>query len=952
MALTVTLHLLVSGAWLDITRLDANTRVLTDDSGASSITITRGRGDDQGKIGPTTVGLRYLDRLNVLDGENPNSPYYHLIGPATPVRVTVDGNVRAEIELASLRTVNIPTSETTAVIEHEFDAAGQRMRLEGARKPLQSAATRRYRRENPWQWWAMEKGPGVQVLTIPSSLPFRDPTATVWRTDLQPLRATPAEAGGVENARTSGVVSGDTTTGPPGAAGAVNVSGGGQLQANFPLTGPSLGLTTLIVEGAFQFSSPVADLAAGQIVRLNLTSETTVGLFAQPASVAGPLVLEINSSSEIISESNDQTVPDDGSWHHVVMEFTRVTGITFDYSVFLDGTQYFAGTTTATALLDLTQFTLSPTGELGAVSQWAIWLDDYEPTTLLDGWTAISGFRGLTPDAVIERLLEEQGIETSSSESFALFNETISITALPAGPLMDQVDAAADCGQHVVIEKRDEYDQMDRFLRDSRYNRLPTATITYQQLVGDLVPVGDSYDGRIVNDYTAANGEGDEERYVIPDGDPLHWTTQAPPTGAGVRDQGGSFPVTASNLRQLAAWITHERSWRERRFVSLSVELSKVDSAYPDTGFSASEIAALRALDVGHVLAVDTTVAPAYVPYNELRLSVQGYVEVASKFLNTITFNLTPADIWEVDVTEFGPTAVIANVIDDNDTTVRAAPGDGPAVSDTENDFHISINGDPMTVTAQSTSTPAVAGTPGAAAYADNAAVVPALPTGITAGAGQLLLLWAARRGTTATFATPAGWSQITAQGAGYLFGKYHVTGDAAPTVTPSGGAAGTTIGAQIAAFSGLSMTLDKNGQVLLSANGVAGQENASAANIAFPTLTGRRASSAMFIFGKRDDDWTGVTPPAGYTEVGDSSSVSGNDMGMAWYFKADAGVEPSVAADSLVVAGGAAAVSAAMTLALRPLQVFTVTRNIAGVAIAHTPGQEIHIWRPGAVAL
>lgn len=944
--------MLVSAAWLDITRLDDNTRVLSTDEGAGGITITRGRGDEQGKIGPTTVDLTYLDRLNVLDGQNYLSPYYGLIGPSTPVRVTVDGNVRAEIELASLRTTNVPTSETTAILQHQFAAAGQQLRLAGARKPVQSATSRRYRAERPWQWWAMEKGPGVQITNLPSSITRRRPDVPEARTDLVSLRASPASVGALENARTSGVVSGDTTTGPPGAAGAVNLSGGGQLQATFPVPGLGVGLDVLIVEGAFQFATPVESGNVGQIVRLNLGGDITIGLFAQPIVDAGPLVFEIGSGGEFISQANAQVTPDDGSWHHVVMIFERASGTTFDYAVYYDGEPYFASTTTATALADITQFTLSPSGELGAVSQWAIWKDDYEPDSQLAGWTAISGFSGLTPDAVIETLFTEQGIETNNNAPFALFSETIEITALPAGALMDQVDAAAAAGQHLVIEKRDEYDEITRILRDSRYNRLPTATITYRQLVGDLTPVDDFYDGRIINDYTATNGEGDEERYVIPDDDPLHWTTQAPPTGAGVRDQSDSFPVTASNLRQLAAWIAHEHSWKEKRWLGISVNLSKTVEEFPDTGFSAAEIAALRELDAGHVLAIDCTDSPATVPYNELRLSIQGYTETAAKFGNSITFNATPADIWEVDVTEFGTTARIVNVIDDNDTSVRLAPGDGPPVSDTEEDFYISIGGDPMKVTAQSTSTPATIGTPGAAAYADNAAVVPALPTGMTVDVGHLMLLFATSRGNTCTFATPAGWTLVATTVAGYLFGRHYRTGDAAPTVTPSGGSAGVTIGAQITSYAFLSMILDKNAMDPLATLGYAAQSNASAQNVAYPYMAGRRPSSAMLLFLRKDDDWTSVATPAGFAETGDSSSTSGNDMGMASYFKASAGVETSVAAGSAVVTGGAAAVSAAMSVALRPIQILTVTRAIAGTAAAHATGDAVHVWRPGAVAL
>jgi hypothetical protein len=945
---TVTLWLLVSGGWFDITRLNDDTHIIAEDG----ITINRGRSDEQGNVPPTSVsGIRYLDRLNTLDGENPNSPYYRLIGQGTPVRVEIDGEVRAEIELASVRTVRVPSSETTSVIEHTIDAAGVRMRLEGSQKPVVSAATRYYARSTPWQWWAMEEGAGVQVLTIPTSIPTRDPNTFEARTYLQSLRASPASAGSGENARVSGAVAGDTTTGPPGSAGAVNVSGGGQLSASFTVPGPSLGLNHLVVEGWFMFSSPVETTGSGQVVRIALTSETTIGFFVQPASVTGPAVFEINSGSEIISESNSQTVPDDGDWHHLLIEFTRVTGITFDYAVSIDGIPYFASTTSATALLDITEFTLSPTGELGAVSQWAIWKDGYEFVDALDAYNAGSGFSGFTPDSLIGHLLDEAGIETAASNPNEVLTETISIVALDSGALMQQIDSAANAGQVTVIDKRDEYDQLNRINRTTLYNQVATATIRHEQLMSPLEAVNDSYDGRIVNSWTMSGGDGESEQYTIPDNDPYHWTTQPPPVGVGVRDRGDTFPVTPSNLRQLAAWFAHVYSWRERRFVNIAVDLAKTDTEFLGSGFTADEIAAILELDVGKVIALDTSDAPAYVPYSEVRMLVQGYTETASKFQHTIVFNTTPSDVWEVEVTEFGPTALLANVMDDNDTTVRIAPGDGPPPSGIEQ-FHISINGDPMTVTSSSSATPAQVGTPGAAAFADNAAVVPDLPTGMTPDIGQLMLLWATRRGTTATFAAPSGWTQITAQGAGYLFGRYYVTGDTAPTVTPSGGSAGTTIGAQIAAFSGLSMTLDKNTQDALSENGVSGQTNGSAQNIAFPALTARRGSSAMFIFGSKDDDSTGVTPPAGFAEVGDTSSTLGNDITMAWYFDADAGIAPEIASGSLTVGGGASAASSAMSVALRPLHVCTVTRSIAGVATSHTPGQEVHIWRPGAVAL
>lgn len=957
-AFVVVLEMLIDGAWLDITRVDDDTRMLSLDAGTRGVSVTRGRTDDVGRIPATTAEIDYLDNSNILDGENPLSPHYRKIGPATPVRLTVDGSVRCEIELAALRTTTTPRVGTTHLIQHRMEIAGQTMRLEGANKPVKSAATRRYSRESPWQWWAMETGTGLQVLEIPSSIPASRPDSTERRVDLEPLRASPASAGGDENARASGVVSGGTTAGPPGSAGGVDVSGGGQLQADFALPLPPTGLNDLIVEGAFQFAQPVDEFGAGSVVRLHLTTEVTIQLFAQPVDVFAAMVFEIGSSTETIAQQNSQVIIDDGDWHHVIMIFERTSASTFDYAVYIDGTVYFAGTTTNTALYDITQFTLSATGEVGAVTQWAIWKDDYLPTGNTAGYATISGYTGQTPGAVIQTLLEEAGINfqvDADDPSDELFSETIEIKSLAAGSLMDQVSNAAFGGQHLLFERRDGYDTYVKRPRTSLYNQVPRITLSYAQLLGGFTGEQNAYDQRIINDQTITN-DSTSGRFVIPDDDPWHWTTQAPPTGAGVRDVSESAPIADEDLRPLAAWIAHVRSWREKRYLNITVELAKDATAYPDTGFTEAEIALIRSLDIGDVIAVDTSDAPATIPYDELRFMIQGYVETITLPLNTFTFNLSPADIWEVEVTDFGPTAVIANVIDDNDTSIKIAPGDGPAASEVEDFFHIAVNGDPMTVTSILTETPFHVAT-GALAAADNASVVPALPGGATtADVGQVLLILAAARGTGAAVPVePAGWETVWSSGTAgeiKMFGKYYVTGDAAPTITMTGGAAGTTLAAVMASFSRLSLVLDKNLQVPSSVSGFIGSVNASAQNIAFSAFEPRRASSMTMIVGKKDDDWTGVAIPSGYTEVADLSSTLGNDIGLAWYSRVSAGTTIDVAAGSLVVSGGAAAASVGVAFALRPLQTATVTRAIAGLGTSHTAGETIHAWRPGVGAL
>ncbi len=960
----VTVEMMVDGGWVDITRIDANTRVLiTDGEGAEAIVVTRGRGDEQGEISPTTLEMRYLDRTNRLDGENPASPWYRKVGMATPVRVLIDGTVRVSLELASLRTSSYKLADGSTAIEHEVSGADLTMRLEGVKKPTRSASSRYYMREQPWQWWAMESGQNLQIVTVPSSIDPRAGGGGMARTDLVALRASPASAGTDTNARTSGVVSGDQVTGPPGSSGAVSLTGGGQLQADFPPALFSLGLEELIIEGAFQFSQPVSDTGSGSIVRVNLGGETVIQLFALPATGGGPMVFEILGASEDISLVNSQVIPDDGDWHHVMIELLRINSISFDYSVLIDGTTYFLGSTTAIALLDINQFTLSATGELGAVTQWAIWRDNgqgssYVPTNSSNGYSAYSGLEGFSPDSAAGSLLEEAGIQTANTHDEDYLGELIEIDHLDAGTLMDQVHQAADAGQHLIYATRDDYREITRWLRTSSYNRLPDVTLTYAQLLPDLSPVTDAYDGRIVNDVTVSNGAQESERYAIPDDDIAHWTTQDPPAGVGVKDQGETLPIKAESLRSMAAWLAHVRSWRERRFLQVTVELAKDSTTYGASGFTPAQRAAVLGLDIGHVLAIDTTGAPATMPYSEIRLIVQGYVERISKFRHTITLNTTPADAWEVKVADAGPGGHLAAPITNASTSLKVGPGDGPPWSITENFFHVQIAGDVMTATAVANgSGPTLVGTPGAAAYADNASVVPALPTGMTADAGQLMLCFAAARGTgTADPVVPAGWTELFSAGSGELkvFGRYYQTGDTAPTVAVTGGAAGTTVGAQISAFSGLSMTLDKNKKLAVSATGGASLQNAIAQNVAFPDYTPRRGWGMTFIVVKKDDDWTGAaSPPAGFTEGGDSSSTLGNDMGLAWYYNPEtSGLGEAVAAGSVTITGGATATSTGLTFGLRGLQTFTVTRGVANTPASHSVGDEIRVWRPGMVAL
>lgn len=926
MTYTVTLEMFVNGAWLDITRLDANTRLLSLDEGQRGVVITRGRMNTQERVPASGLQIDYLDSNATLDWDNPLSVYYRKIGHGTPLRVKVDGEIRLWAKLSAL---NPNWDESPDVVKSELLGAGIFGQLGTGQKPLESALTRYFGRESPWQWWRLEEGPGQQVISIESSISGR-----------APLRASHATAGST-NARTSGVVSGGDTEGPDGASGAVDVSSGGQLTASLPLYGPSLGLDRLIVEGAFQFSTPVDDVSgSGHIVSIGSGGGYLASLFALPESLSvGTVIFELFSDSgESISRTTSSIIVDDGSWHWVTIDFTRDTAITFDYVVTIDGEQMWSGTTTSTALLDPTDFTLSRSGELGAVSQWAIWKDDYLPDDVDGGYDAFTGHAEETPVERVTRLCSEEGID--------LLIQGADYGNIRMGPqtqskFLDLLQEADRVEGGVLYEHRTLGDKVVFKTRSYLYNQPPSngATLTYDQLGKPFRPTNE--DDGIANDISGGSSEGLEARYVIPDGDVLHWSTESPPTGAGVRDQADSWNTyEQSDLDSLTAWTAHILAWRGKKFANVSLNLARSE-------FDSATRAAVRTLDIGAPIYASTVGAPPHVPYNEQRMMVQGYTETITKFEHKFDFNTTSLDIYEVDVVDSGDTSTLAMPIDSNDTTIRIQPGLGRAWSESDEPYHIQVAGEPMTVTTITTDTPAfISGS--VATSGDNASVTPSMPAGITPDVGQLLLVWAAIRNSgTGTVDLHPDYENIVEFGNTRLMGRYYRTGDTAPTITFTGGVAGATTSAVMVAFSGLSMAIASGTKRTPAAST---QLNGSAQDIAYPavTLPALRTGVELLALWKQDDhSSTGI--PAGYSNGISTSTTTGDDQSLVVQYDLTAA---SHGTGTNTITGGAAAISRAVAVILRPLQTATVTRNIAGVAASRSIGNAIHAWRPGVNGL
>lgn len=922
----VTVELFIDGAWLDVTRLDDDTHVVGD------ITIQRGGNEQQGEPVPTQANFRYLDNNLTLDGENPLSPYYRKIAvPGTPIRIKRDGNTRVVLEIVKMPII---PGDTTAENYIEVEAADLLRRYGDGQKPLRSSAYRAFMSEvnDPYRvaYWPVEEESGATSITSPTlgaSASLGGPADIDFGAGSSMSSARLAQFGSFNTFLTFVIPTWTNTLGQHLAGSLVKIPEDGLFDNaiiwRFYFTGGDIDYVdllhntgTILTLVFYAGGAVVSSIAAADWSSILVNKEAFLFCtFHQNGANIDARVRGTTSRSWLLESSGTVATRTLGRMYQMVMGTGSGTdGLQFGHVIVGSNKDAFGN-----------------------------FVDDSD----ISSSYLVTGARGYdleTAGSRMTRLADEENVPFTL---VGVEDDTERLSAQTADTFLELIRTASAVDLGILHATRDVLEIAYR-TRTNLYNQPPTAQLDFIHLQPGFRPTSD--DVRVVNDVTVSRSAGSSAQYAIPDGDPWHWTTEDPPDGVGIRDDGPTIAAGEdSQLSVQSAWRAHLGSWREKRFSGVTFELAKTEKGT----FTAAEEDAILALDLGDVMTFDTTNAPAYVPYDEIRQMVQGYTEVLGRKIHTITFSTVPADIYEVAQVDASGSTAAAIVSSGSSALTMTPPTVGPAWTESSNDipYHLQVNGDPMTVTAILTNTPAHIAT-GTAAYADNASVVPSMPAGITPDVGQLLLLWIATRTLGATPGTPTGWTTITYQTAGLLLGRFYRTGDAAPTCTVSGGSAGVTVGAQIAAFSGLSMTLDLNTQVSGSNAGVSGQTNGSAQNIAYPTQTGRRLSSGLFIFGRKDDDWTGVAPPAGFTEIGDSSSTLGNDMGLAWYFKATAATAPTTTSGSLTVTGGASAASASMTVALRALQTATVTRGIAGLATSHSIGDPVNGWRMGVTGL
>lgn len=197
--------------------------------------------------------------------------------------------------------------------------------------------------------------------------------------------------------------------------------------------------------------------------------------------------------------------------------------------------------------------------------------------------------------------------------------------------------------------------------------------------------------------------------------------------------------------------------------------------------------------------------------------------------------------------------------------------------------------------------------TVGAASTGNNASLTPAAPSGLIDGDLKLIMASIRNNGTGVCGPAPTGWTTVYSFQNVAVYGKRHVTGDANPTVTFTGGAAGSDTIAQMARFTNSEMAFAAANQI----------SNSSAQNVNVPSIVLPSPTGQLLYLGWKQVTLTSTTTPAFATKIADVPSAAGTGASMFWdWFSSPLGNGGvTFPGQSITVTGGSAAISIGVAL-------------------------------------
>lgn len=335
--------------------------------------------------------------------------------------------------------------------------------------------------------------------------------------------------------------------------------------------------------------------------------------------------------------------------------------------------------------------------------------------------------------------------------------------------------------------------------------------------------------------------------------------------------------------------------------------------------------------------------------YEDANLLTLGVTRFLTNYEHTITWNTMPFESFDTfHVETVGSilgtdSSTIVYGIDNDDTTVQIST-EGKSLWTTAGGSMPILGrltvppannmGEDISITNITTTAPGFRSV-GTATHADNASTTPGLPAGVQPT--DTLLLVTVIRNTAAAANLPAGWTSL--HSSGHLRIAAAPGNTAAPTCTYSGGAAGDTTSSVLMAF--INMPFDYTNALVIT-----GAANVSAQDIVMPAIVQTRSNGIEIMMGWKQDDYTSAAPPVGYTEIGEFSTVTGNDQSLYAAYRL-VGTRDESPIQTVAVTGGASAISKGFMLYFTNPQTATIVRSQNNVVRSWPANTPIRIAYP-----
>jgi hypothetical protein len=911
--LTVLVELLLAdGTWTDVSQY-----VLW----ANRIVINRGRTPGQRRGRTSTCALTFRNPDKRFSPRNVTGPYFGSLKTGTPIRVSVDpgtGSVRrytGAVPSWKPQLRGHPNDRVVPVV-----AVGALDRIERDTATLQSTPRRYLPGTSPLHYWPMEDAALADERGRPDS----------GATSLYPFVGTHPVTGAI----ISEPQWGKGRLGP-WLSDVLSRSGSGGLTVVWaPVIMPA-SPTVWTIDVMFAMGTDAGANTVDKVGGAIDVNPSYLGGSANwPALRFLPYSGKIDVTMNADPAEESAVLPGiyDGNAHHLRWTASQ-SGANCAWEVWIDGVSVATGTTSgALTLPQVNQLGLTMDSAASGAAQGHLAIWNTAGPTLADAVAAAFGHRGESAVDRFIRLLAEEGIVGYVIEGEV---STQRMGSQRAARLSDLLHECEDVVEGVIDESVD--NELQLTSPTYRWGQAVALTIDYAggEVLPPLVP-SDVVD-QAYNDWTITRQDGATARYQVVDGP----TSIADyPDGIGDRPTSATLALhTDDQALAHATYRANRDSVDKPRFDSLKVNFAKSPHLIEDW---------LALLTGNRVQVVDP---PADAGTGPLDTTVEGYTESIDQADWDASLFQEPDDITG-QVAEYDDTAArydcpassLNAPLDTTETAVKVAVNCGAADlrcrwAHDDGDYVVSTSGETMTVTAISSpaATYIAAGT---AAHADNASTTPGLPAGMAKG--DVMLILAAIRGTAAAPDIPTGYSRLADLGNVALFGKIHSGSESAPVVSYVGGSAGDTTSAQMAAFRSTQLS------VLNAAAGPGG----SSANIATPAMTIDRGRCVVIAIGWRADDWTSVTSPAGFTEIDEPDSTTGNDQGITWGYQIQTTATDAAIGTFTVTGGGAATTKSALVLLAADVQTLTVTRSTNGVVKTHAAGKQLQLATPARWAL